>query len=129
MKRLLLPLLAALALPTPVNAKPIWSLIAGNRGCPMRSLDSPKDCSLFIDMRSIFYRGDLVYFTWLNDDPELVLGGNYNKSRTWEMEFNCKNKTLKLLDTLNGGFTWESWDSKKNNDDSWILAGNFVCKR
>ena len=73
--------------------------------------------------------GDLVYFTWLNDYPDDVLGGNYNKNRTWEMEFNCKNKTLKVLDTLNGGFNWESWDSKRSGDDSWILAGNFVCKR
>ena len=129
MKRLLLPLLAALALPTSANSKPIWSLIAGNRTCPYMTMESPKNCSLFIDVRSIFYRGDLVYFTWLNDYPEDVLGGNYNKNRTWEMEFNCKNKTLKVLDTLNGGFNWESWDSKRSGSDSWILAGNFVCKR
>ena len=127
MKRLLLPLLVALALPTSANSKPIWSLIAGNRTCPYMTMESPKNCSLFIDVRSIFYRGDLVYFTWLNDYPEDVLGGNYNKKRTWEMEFNCKNKTVKVLDRLNGGFNWESWDSIRS--DSWILAGNFVCKR
>ena len=131
MKRLLLPLLAALALPTAVNAE-IWIDVANY-------YEGSEKGRRYVDASSIYKRGDWIYATFKNTSRPYPPESAYRMER--QMKVNCKkgilvdgiNITTVHAERLGDGY-WKLrfksiLISEKSKNSQLDGSYNFLCKK
>ena len=135
MKRLLLPLLATLALPTAVMAESNWVKISRDTIIVHdEDINGPYSydqiIDSYVDEKSISNVGDLTYFHYvgvlidkngIEEFPDNGRRFKYPWYATWQID--CKKRTYKTNGMTPITKTWRSV-----NDERTISIAEFICR-